>query len=92
MIHGRPGFPGDHPQAKITEIVTIQEVNTSTSNVRQVQSNATSTARSSRDARYMLARERGTVCLFHDCDSKERDNTISRDAYHDKLNDQKSRG
>ena len=44
------------------------------------------------NARDMLTRECGTVCLFHDCDSKKRDNTISRDAYHDKLNDQKSRG
>jgi len=44
------------------------------------------------NARDMLARERGTVCLFQDCDSKKRDNTIRRDAYHDKLNDQKSRG
>jgi hypothetical protein len=43
------------------------------------------------NARDMLTRKCGTVCLFHDCDSKKRDNTISRDAYHDKLNDQKSR-
>jgi len=43
------------------------------------------------NARDMLTRECG-VCLFHDCDGKKRDNTISRDAYHDKLNDQKSRG
>ena len=43
------------------------------------------------NARDMLARECGTVCLFQDCDSKKRDNTIRRDAYHDRLNDQKSR-
>jgi len=37
------------------------------------------------NARDMLARERGTVCLFQDCDSKKRDNTISRDAVVDAI-------